>query len=157
MVLCFIALPIFLILGIFSVKYRILAKDALECLGKTIIFRKCKSKLDERIKADLTGKIIKKSPKLGLFFYRNFQVISTIFIILLIASIFFSATGLFNYIKYGNCNGPDSDGIFCIYSDVLDTQDDASCNNPSECTNEACNCEDEEECICEDGNCKVVN
>lgn len=142
MVLCFIALPILLILGVFSVKYRILAKDALECIGRTITFRKCKSQLDERIKANLTGKIIKSSPKLGLFFYRNFQLISTIFIILMIVSIFFSATGLFNYIKYGNCNGPNNDGTFCIYSDILGTPSiNTSCDNPSECTNETCNCE----------------
>ena len=154
MVLCFIALPILLILGIFSVKYRILAKDALECLGRTVTFKKCKSQLDERIKANLTGKIIKKSAKLGLFFYGNFQLISIIFIVLLIASLFFSATGLFNYIKYGNCNGPNNDGTFCIYSDILGTQNITSCDNPSECTNEACNCEQGETCICENGTCE---
>ena len=153
MVLCFIALPVLLILGIFSVKYRILAKDALECIGRTITFRKCKSQLDERIKANLTGKIMKRLPNIGLFFYRNFQLISVIFIILLISNIFFSATGLFNYIKYGNCNGPADDGTFCIYSEILGTQDPTSCNNPSECTNEACNCEQGEECICENETC----
>ena len=157
MVLCFIALPVLLILGIFSVKYRILAKDALECIGRTITFRKCKSQLDERIKANLTGKIIKRSPKLGLFFYRNFQLISTIFMILMIGSLFFSVTGFFNYIKYGNCNGPNSDGTFCIYSDILGTQKiNTSCSNPIECTNEACNCESGETCICENGTfCKT--
>ncbi|MBS3143566.1 hypothetical protein J4446_01665 [Candidatus Woesearchaeota archaeon] len=150
MILCFIAFPIFLILGIFSVKYRILAKDALECFGKTITFRKCKSKLDERIKSHLTGKIMKKSPKIGIFFYRNFQLISIIIMILFIASLFFSITGLFNYIKYGNCNGPENDGTFCIYSEILG---DSSCDNLELCTNEECNCEDGEECICDDGTC----
>lgn len=154
MVLCFIALPILLILGIFSVKYRILAKDALECIGRTVTFRKCKSQLDERIRANLTGKIMNKSQKLGLFFYRNFQLISMIFIVLLIASLFFSATGLSNYIKYGNCNGPENDGTFCIYSDILGTQNATLCNNPNECTNEECDCESGEKCICENGTCK---
>ena len=113
MVLCFIALPIFLILGIFSVKYRILAKDALECLGRTVTFRKCRSRLDERIKSELTGKILKKSPKIGIFFYKNFQLMSTITVILLVASLFFSITGLVNYVKYGNCNGENS-SLFCV-------------------------------------------
>jgi len=152
MVLCFIALPIFLILGIFSVKYRILAKDALECLGRTVTFRKCRSRLDERIKSELTGKILKKSPKIGIFFYKNFQLMSTITVILLVASLFFSITGLVNYVKYGNCYGPESDGAFCIYSEILG--DDTTCDNPELCTNESCSCEEESECLCNPGTCK---
>jgi|SRR3989344_6843572 len=151
MVLCFIAFPVLLIMGIFSVKYRILAKDAFECLGRTVTFRKCKSNLDDRIKSHLTGKIIKRSHKFGIFFYRNFQLISVIMIILLVASIFFSITGLFNYIKYGNCNGPENEGTFCIYSEILG---DSSCDNLELCTNEECNCEVGEECICDNGTCK---
>lgn len=150
MVLCFIALPIFLILGLFSVKYRILTKDALECLGKTITFRKCKSKLDERIKAHLTGKIIKISPGLGLFIYKRFQLLSIIFIILILGSFFFSITGFINYIRYGNCYGPNNNGV-CIYSDVLG---DYTCDNPKLCTSEECGCEQGEECICENETCK---
>src|SRR3989344_7867029 len=107
MVLCFIALPILLILSIFSAKYKILARDAFECIGRTVTLRKCKSNLDERIKSHLTGKIIKISPKFGMFIYRKFQIISIIFIILMIASLFFSVTGLINYLKYGNCYGPE--------------------------------------------------
>ena len=154
MVLCFIALPILLILGIFSVKYRILAKDALECIGRTVTFRKCKSQLDERIKSHLTGKIIKISPKFGMFVYRRFQAISTIFIILTLLSLFFSATGFANYIKYGNCNGPVDNSAFCIYSNVLGTSDNGSCKTPESCTNEDCNCDKGGECICDDGTCK---
>jgi len=151
MVLCFIALPILFVLGIFSVRYRILAKDALECLGRTITLKKCKSGLDDRIKSHITGKIIKRNERLGLFVYKNFQTLSTIFIIILIASLFFSITGLFNYIKYGNCNGPNDDGTFCIYSDILG---DDTCDDPESCTNEECGCEQGEECVCDEGTCK---
>lgn len=151
MVLCFIALPIFLVLGIFSVKYRILAKDALDCLGRTITFRKCKSRLDDRIKSHVTGKVMKRNHKFGLFIYRNFQLLSVIFIIIFIISLFFSITGYGNYIKYGNCNGPEDDGSFCIYSEVLGED---TCNHPEECTNERCGCEQGSECNCENGRCK---
>jgi len=143
MVLCFIALPVLLILGIFSMKYRILAKDALECIGRTITLRKCKSHLDERIKSHLTGKIIRKSQKIGLFFYKNFQLISIILIIILLLSLFFSITGYLNYRKYGNCNGSDSDG-FCVYSEALKINENL-CNNES-CTDDECECGNEEDC-----------
>jgi len=134
MVLCFIALPIFLILGIFSVKYRILARDAFECIGRIVTFRKCKSQLDDRIKSHLTGKIIRISPSLGRFIHKRFPIISIIFIILMIVSLFFSFTGLINYLKYGNCNGPEDDGGFCIYSNILETKNNI--NNAS--INETC-------------------
>jgi hypothetical protein len=151
MVLCFIALPIFLILGIFSVKYRILTRDALECMGRTITFRKCKSNLDERIRANITGKVMKRNQKIGLFIYRNFQLLSVIFILIFIASLFFGATGFFNYIKYGNCNGPNDNGTFCIYSDILGGNlNDDICDNPELCTNESCGCNQGEECTCGD-------
>ncbi len=149
MVLCFIALPIFLLLGIFSVKYRILARDAFECIGRTITFRKCKSQLDERIKSHLTGKIIKISPKFGMFIYRKFQIISIIFIILMIASLFFSITGLFNYLKYGNCYGPGENSYFCPYADLFGTQESFTLCDPELCSNPACSCQKGDECICE--------
>jgi|SRR3989344_2995554 len=149
MVLCFIALPIFLLLGIFSVKYRILARDAFECIGRTITFRKCKSQLDERIKSHLTGKIIKISPQFGMFVYRKFQIISIIFIILIIASLFFSITGLVNYLKYGNCYGLGENNYFCPYADLFGSPEPSTSCDPELCSNPACSCQQGEECICE--------
>ena len=149
MVLCFFALPVFLILGIFSVKYRILAKDALDCLGRTITFRKCKSRLDDRIKSHITGKVMKRNHKFGLFIYRNFQLLSIVFIIIFILSLIYSVSGYVNYVKYGNCYGPEDDGGFCIYSELLDKE---ICNH-SECTNAECGCEEGNDCICDDGSC----
>ena len=157
MVLCFIALPIFLILGIFSVKYRILARDALECIGRTVTFRKCKSKLDERIKSHLTGKIIKISPKFGMFIYRKFQIISIIFIILMLTSLFFSTTGLVNYLKHGNCYGPGENSYFCPYSKLFGSKESLSSCDTELCNNDNCNCNQGEECICDyNETCKTI-
>lgn len=155
MVLCFIALPIFLILGIFSVKYRILAKDALECIGRTITLRKCKSQLDERVKSHLTGKIIKISPKFGMFVYKKFQIISIFFIVLMIASLFFSITGLVNYLKYGNCYGPGEDSYFCPYSELFGNQELETCST-EECGNRSCSCNNDNECTCNNETCKTI-
>lgn len=113
MVLCWVALPVFAFLGIFSVKYRRLTKEALECLFKTVTLRKCQSGLDDRIKSQITGKLLKFSPKSARFFYRNYKVISFILVIIFLWSTYVSGVAIYNYVEYGNCNGPDDNG-FCI-------------------------------------------
>ncbi len=114
MVLCLLALPIFAILGIFSIKYRKLTLDALECLFKTVTLKKCESGLDDRIKSDITGTILKYSPKTAKIVYRNYKVFSWIIIIIFLWSFYVSSIGIYNYINYGNCNGPESTG-FCLF------------------------------------------
>ena len=113
MVLCLIGLPVFAILGIFSIKYRRLTIDALECLFRTVILRKCRSGLDERIKSVMTGKAMSFSPSIAKFIYRHYKLISWLILILFIASLYVSISGIYNYAKYGNCNGP-ADTDFCI-------------------------------------------
>lgn len=114
MVLCLLALPIFAILGIFSVKYRKLTLDALDCLFRTATLRRCKSGLDDKIKADVTGTVLKYSPKTASFFYKNYKIISWILLIIFLWSFYTSSVGVYNYINYGNCNGPESID-FCIF------------------------------------------
>lgn len=114
MVLCLLALPIFAILGIFSIKYRKLTLDALECLFKTITLKKCESGLDDRIKSGVTGTILKYSPKTAKIVYRNYKIFSWIILILFLWSFYVSSVGIYNYINYGNCNGPESTG-FCLF------------------------------------------
>lgn len=117
MVLCWIALPLFAILGIFSLKYRKLAKDSLECMFKTITLRKCSSGLDDKIRADITGNFMSVSPGFAGFFYKNYKIISWIVVILMLSSLYFSGAGVYNYVKYGNCNGANSDE-FCIFDAI---------------------------------------
>ncbi len=111
MVLCLIALPIFAILGIFSVKHRKLTAEAFECLFKTITLRKCRSGLDDRIKSGITGRLLKFSPKTAGFAYRHYKTISWIILIIFLWSIYVSSIGIYNYANYGNCNGPAEVGL----------------------------------------------
>ncbi len=113
MVLCLLALPLFAVLGIFSLKYRKLAKDALECVFMTATLRKCKSGLDDRIKAQITGKMLRFSPKSAGFVYRHYKAISWIVLIIFAWSIYEGSIGVYNYYSYGNCNGPVETG-FCM-------------------------------------------
>ncbi|MFH1063613.1 MAG: thioredoxin domain-containing protein [Candidatus Woesearchaeota archaeon] len=129
MVLCFIALPVFAILGIFSLKYRKLALESLDCMFRTVTFRKCRSGLDDRIKSRITGKMMKHSPHAAKFIYRNYKLFSWIILLILIWSTYESGIGVYNYVQYGNCNGPESTG-FCMldptgaYSGISETNFD---------------------------------
>ncbi len=118
MVLCFVALFVFAILGIFSAKYRSLTKEAFHCVVRTATLRPCDSNLDERIKSTVLASILKRSPKAAGWLNRNFQWISLAFTVLFFASLGYSIVSTYNYVQYGNCNGPESNG-FCIF-DVLD-------------------------------------
>jgi protein-disulfide isomerase len=114
MVICIIALPVFAILGIFSLKYRTLTKEAFRCLFRTIALKPCDTGLDQRIKSNFTAKLL-WWPALSRFFYKRFVILSWVFVILLLASTGFTGYGIYNYIKYGNCNGEQS-VAFCIFN-----------------------------------------
>lgn len=114
MVLCIVALPIFAILGIFSLKYRRLATESLRCLFRTATFRPCRSGLDERIKSSITGKVIKYSPRTAGLIYRHYKMASLLFFVMLLLSTYWTAAGVHNYWKYGNCKGPEETG-FCVF------------------------------------------
>src|SRR3989344_7423020 len=112
MVLCLIALPIFAVLSIFSAKYRKLTLESLDCVFRTATFRKCRSGLDDRIKASLTGKVMRVSPKAAGFIYNNYKLLSWIILIIFVWSIYGTAVGLYNYVEYGSCNGSVDTGFF---------------------------------------------
>ncbi len=118
MVVCIIALVVFAIAGIFSARYRRLAKEAFSCTFKKLTFRPCDTGLDTRIKAHVTAKLI-RWPGTARFFHKNFERISILLVIIMLITFAWSgyvaAMGVGNYVKFGNCNGPNSDG-FCIFN-----------------------------------------
>ena len=132
MVICFIALPVLAILGIFSASYRKLAWEAFECVFRMATFRKCKSNFDQRVKAKIVGKLMKRTPKLAGFIFKKFAILSWIFVILFVLSFVGSGYGLYNYYVYGNCNGPDS-SAFCIFDPFQEKgveEDHSTCGVP---------------------------
>lgn len=112
--ICIIALIVFGILGIFSAAYRKLAGEAFNCVFRRITLRKCETEFDKKLKAQITGKLI-KYPKAGKFVYKNFELLSWIFTILLIASFAYSVYSAYNYIQYGNCYGKSYGEGFCLF------------------------------------------
>lgn len=109
MVVCIVALAVFAVLGIFSARYRKLAKDAFSCVKNMLLFQPCTTKLDEKIKSKVTSKLM-RLPTLARFFYKNFKIISWIFTIAFFVSMAYSAYGIYNLVVYGSCEP----GSVCI-------------------------------------------
>lgn len=117
MVFCIIALMVFAFLGIFSAKYRRYAKEAFDCVFRTVTLRPCNTEFDKKIKAKVSGKLLEKNPEIGRFVYKNFEAISLAFVVLMIASLAYSAYSIYNFFAYGNCEGPNATGE-CIYGEI---------------------------------------
>ncbi len=103
MVLCVVALVVFSVLGVFSAKYRRLAREAFDCVFRNITLRPCTSGLGERIKSRLTAKIMGLSPRTAGIVYRNFRIFSWLFTIAFFVSMIFTAYGTYNLLAYGSC------------------------------------------------------
>jgi len=151
--ICLIALFVFGVLAIFSASYRPLAKEAFDCVFRKITFRKCKTNLDQRIKGDLVGRSMRRSPWFARFLHKRFEILSWIFTILLILSLVQSGISIYYWAAYGNCNGPNESG-FCIFNSVAVTEQ--GCDSPNctgencgvePCGNVSCGCDPGDDCI----------
>lgn len=117
MVLCLIAAAVFLVLSVFSAKYRPLTKEAIRCVFRTITFKPCDTGLDEQLKAEIVSSILKFSPKAAKIINKNFTILSWIFVILTFASFAYMIYGGYNFYVYGNCDGPNATQA-CILNDL---------------------------------------
>lgn len=114
--ICIIALAVFSVMGIFSAKYRRYAKEAFHCFINTMTLRKCDSRLDEKIKAEIISKILPVSAPAAKAVHKNFELISTFLVFIMLASMAYSAISVYNFVVYGNCNGEH--GGSCILKDL---------------------------------------
>jgi len=131
--ICLIALVAFSILGIFSASHRKIALQAFDCVFRRITLRECQSGLDRKLRNSIIGTISRKNVRLANFVYRNFEIISWIFTVLMILSIIFTARGIYYYAVYGNCNGQGS-SAFCAFNgfdknNVSGNSTDIPCND----------------------------
>lgn len=126
---------VFGILGLFSLSYRQLAKEAFGCVFRRLVLRKCQSRLDQRARSQITGKLMKFSKPAAKFTYKYFRIIEFIFIILLVWSIVQTGVSGYNFYLYGNCNGPNEDG-FCIF-DPTGSNEQISQLNTLTCSDES--------------------
>lgn len=146
MVLCIVALAVFAFLGLFSAKYRGYAKESAKCVARMMTLRKCEASFDQKVQAKVTGVLAKKLPGAARFVFKNFVLLSWIFVIAFFLSIVYTGVGVYNYFEYGSCD-PHSD--FCIY-DALAGETGVSCGS-EHCATEGCDCGEK------DTNCTEAN
>lgn len=130
--ICVVSLAVFSVLGIFSAKYRAFAKEAFHCIFMRATLRHCDTAFDQRMKAKISAKMVKRWPKSGNLVFRRFEAISWGFTALLLITLFFSALGFYNLAAYGSCD-PHSTG--CVF-----TPDMLTCGS-AECGENGCDCE----------------
>ena len=116
--ICIASFIVFCFLGIFSAKYRVLAKESLSCVFKRLTFKPCDTGLDRKIKARLTGKFMDKYPRFAKFLYLYFEALSWIFIALMLASFIISAKSVYNLVVHGTCNPQDP--ASCVFTPPIE-------------------------------------
>ncbi|MBI2597880.1 MAG: thioredoxin domain-containing protein [Candidatus Diapherotrites archaeon] len=115
MVVCIVALPILLILGIFSATHRKLANEAIKCALRKVTFRPCDLSLEQKLKKMVFGSLMKQNEKIAFFAFKHFEGLSMIFGTLMVLSLAGTLFGAYNLALYGNCNGPAT-SAFCIFN-----------------------------------------
>ena len=113
--ICLIALFVFALLSVFSASYRPLARRAFDCVFRRLTLRPCDTGFDTEMKSKITAKLLAISPKTAKLVNKNFEALSWAFTVMMFASLFFSAQGLYNWYYFGNCNGPQTTA-FCIFN-----------------------------------------
>jgi len=145
---------VFSILGIFSAKYRKLAKEAFNCVFLRIQLKPCETGMDTKVKSKVTSKLM-RFPRLARLWYRHFEMISFVFVILMLGSLFFATSGLYNLYVHGSC---DPNSPSCIFN-----PNTTMCGS-DHCEEFGCDCDTEEcqapdfkacdgECTCIEGVC----
>ncbi len=111
---CILSFIVLSILGIFSASNRILAKEALSCVGRRVTFRPCDTGFDEKIKAKILGRTINYSEKLTRFLNKYFEALAWIFFAIMMAAGIFFFRGLYLFYTTGSCNGLNATA-FCAF------------------------------------------
>ncbi|MBU0662588.1 MAG: hypothetical protein ABH854_01270 [Candidatus Diapherotrites archaeon] len=101
--ICFIAMFVFAILGIFSATHRAYAFEAFDCVFRRVTLRKCTTAFDKKVKMRVSTGLMKRNEALGGFVFRHFELISWFFTIITIASLIYSAVSIYNIAVYGTC------------------------------------------------------
>ncbi len=111
---CIIALIVFGILGIFSATQRKLAKEAFDCVFRRVTFRPCNTGFQEKIKGRLLSNVIKRSKFLARMLNKHYELLSWVFFVLMVVSLFWVLRGGYNFYVYGSCNGLNQSS-FCAF------------------------------------------
>lgn len=147
--ICVLAMVVFAFMGIFSARYRKLAKEAFRCTFLKLTFKPCDSKLDQRIKSKITSKLMPKHPKGAKFMYKHFDAISYVFVLIFFLSMAYTGYAVYNLAVHGSCTPENPDA--CVFT----PEAEGCAPEPTDCAPCLCDdltCESPDYVACE-GNC----
>ena len=147
MVLCIIGLVVFAVLGIFSAKYRALAKEAFRCVFRMATLRPCDTDFDRKIKMKIVGKLMGANKGVAGFVFKYFDALSWVFTLLFLASIVITLQTAYNLYVYGTCDPSSNVCILAPHKPECNCVEGISCNTEKVCG---------PGCTCVNGVCQVV-
>ena len=112
--LCLFTLVVVALLATVSARHRPLAREALDCVLRRMTLRPCTTGLDERVRAAITGRVMRSHPHLARFLHRHLEAVAWAFFLLFVVSTVHLAYGFYNFTRYGSCQGPVRRG-FCVF------------------------------------------
>jgi len=151
--ICILALVVFGILGIFSAAHRQTAKEAFDCVFKTITLRPCDTGLDQRLRGKIVGWLFRRSPKMAGAVSHHFKIFSWLLVIIFFGSMIYSGIAIYNLAVHGTCDPENPET--CI---LTQEQVDAGCTceeeglsgcsllETGEVCGDDCNCVDKIDC-----------
>ncbi len=123
---CIIALVVLAFLSIFSVKYRVFAKEAFDCVFRRVTFRPCQTGFDQKIKAAISSWFLRKNEKVGGFIFRRFEILNWIFVILFLISAIYVGRGVYFYAKFGSCVPEEPQN--CVINQIVPAGQEPACD-----------------------------
>lgn len=102
--LCVASLIILVILGIFSARFRPLAKEAFGCVFRRLTLRPCEMEFGKKMKIKTVGFLTPRWALGAKLVNRYAEVFAWIFVILSLASLVYSGRGIYNLLRYGTCD-----------------------------------------------------
>lgn len=104
---CIAAFVIFAVLGLFSARYRHLARKAWACVLKRVTFKPCDINFQEEVKSRLLGKLILRAPRVARFVDRWSGVLSFLFVAVSLWSLVVVVNSGLNLLVYDTCDRND--------------------------------------------------
>lgn len=101
--LCLASFIVLAILGIFSLHFRELAKEAFVCVFRRVTLRPCETNFGEKVKAQLTSWLMVRWPLGAKLIHKYAEVFAWIFVILSLITTLYTTRGLYYYFHYGSC------------------------------------------------------
>lgn len=102
--LCLASFIILIFLGIFSARFRPLAKEAFGCVFRRITLRPCEMEFGKKMKLEAIGLLANRWAFGAKIVNRYAEVLAWIFVILSLGSLIYTGRGIYNFLRYGSCN-----------------------------------------------------